>query len=64
MFFYKAAISIIAVTIPANVFFSSQVNNIRQLVMKFFDIIKFKKIIFKSEDIVNQFFTFTFLKKK
>ena len=63
MFFYKAAISIITVTIPANVFFSSQVNNIRQLVMKFFDIIKFKKIIFKSEDIVNQFSTFTSLKK-
>ena len=62
-FFYKATMSIIAVTVPANVFFSSQVNNIRQLVMKFFDIIKFKKIIFKSKDIVNHFFTFTFLKK-
>ena len=63
LFFYKATISIITVTIPANVVFSSQVNDIRQLVMKFFDIIKFKKILFKSKDIVKHFFTYTFLKK-
>ena len=61
-FFYKATKSIIAITIPTNVLFTSKVNDIRQLIMKFFDIIKFKKFLFKSKDIVNHFFTFTFVK--
>ena len=63
LYIYKATITVIAVTIPANIFFSSQVSDIRQLLIKFFDIIKFLKIVFKSKDIVNHFFTFTFLKK-
>ena len=53
--FYKAAISVITVTIPANVFFSSQVNDIRQLVMKFFDIIKFKKFFLKAKILLTVF---------
>ena len=50
--FYKAAISVITVTIPANVFFSSQVNDIRQLVMT---LSNFKKSFLKAKILLTSF---------